>query len=290
MTQNNQEELALQENEVENESDSEASQENSEVTETTDTETTAESTNSQEKAEKKYVSKKDYRDMYEKSLKSYEELRKLNDRRYQESLKIQKELQSKVDRWSPYEKLLKEAVEAKRQSELKQLAESNPAEYQKKLIEMAKEEFLEAQAQKTQPEQAEQSLAPLSDEQALQVRDYLQNNYPKEVFEFARPQMAQLMTQIESENPAAARQLERNPDALMAMVVGQAYLREVAEKMQQKQIGTQNQQKAVKFATGTATPTAPARKNVNPNGDYNKMTDEQLREAAYAELSKRYNS
>ena len=99
--------------------------------------------------------------------------------------------------------------------------------------------------------------------------------------------MGEILSAVqETEGPEVSNLLAKNPDALMQMAVGRAYLLEMNNQTQQKQLGNQNQQKAVQFAKGSARPTNSQR---GQNRSYDTMSDDELERLAFEELARQQN-
>jgi hypothetical protein len=217
---------------------------------------------------------------YEKLNKSYNELRSNSDRRYNEALQQQKQLQSELQFFAPYKEALKKALDEKKAQEQAALYQQNPMEAQRRMAE-------EIAAQKIAPiQQRYEQMEAV--QQTNEVVNYLQQNYGTQAFEAMKAPMAQVLTNVtQNAGPQAAQLLARNPDTLMEIAVGQAYLAQIKSQRQAQVQGNQNQQKATRFAQGTAKPVASSNKNVT---SFDNMTDAQLEAAAYAEMAQKYKN
>jgi hypothetical protein len=229
----------------------------------------------QQPQKKEYTSKKDYRDIAEKSQKQIEWLRSVQDKRDAEYRKEMAEL-------APLKELWKRAEEERKSKELSGLATSNPAEYQKRLIDEAKSQL----SQQFAPLQQQQDVQAVTQEANSYV-NHMKTTYGEEVYKATEPIMGQILDNVRSNvGQNEARILAKNPDALMKMAVGEMYLAQYKNVQSSQQQGQQNQQRAIQFAKGTAKPNAPSQRAVN----YETMSDADLKKAAYAELSRKYNS
>lgn len=242
----------------------------------------------QEAVKKEIIKKKDYRDMYEKSQKSAEHFRQVNDRRFSETQKTIKALEAQLQKFASYEKLLAQATEAQQKAELEKLAETNPAAYYQKLVELE----VAKQAKAQQPQQQGQQEQPIDENYVENVIGYLQQSYGENIYKATEQHMARILTETAQVNPAGYEMLRRQPDALMKLAIGEAYLAEYNQKMQQqqqqKQVATQNQQKALKFASGTAQPQSAGRRQTGTPSNYDSMSDAELEKLKNAELLKKW--
>ncbi len=229
--------------------------------------------------EKKYTSKKDYKDIAEKALKQAEWLRSVGDKRDAEYKKQMQEI-------APLLELYKKAEQEKKSAELAKLSTENPAEYQKRLIDEAKAQLSQQYAPLQQQQQNQ-----ATEQEASTYINQMKQAYGEEVYSAAEPVMGQILEYTRQEKgPEIARTLAQNPEALMEMAIGRMYVAEYKKfqqnSQQSQQQGQKNQQRAVQFAKGTARPNAPAQRNIPTDG----LSDADLKKAAYEEIVKRFKS
>jgi hypothetical protein len=99
--------------------------------------------------------------------------------------------------------------------------------------------------------------------------------------------MAEIIQEtIQYQGEQVANILAQNPDALFNMAVGRAYLSAMQTQNQNKQIGTQNQNKAVNFAKGTSKPVTGSK----PVQGYENMNDAELEKLAYEQMARMQGS
>ena len=201
--------------------------------------------------------------------KSYNELRSFSDRRYNQ-------LNKELEFFAPYKDALKAAMDQKKQQEFQQLYQQNPIEAQRRLAEQIAQEKIAPFQQQFQEMQNNQVIS--------ETVNYLTSTYGKEVFESMRAPMAEILNEThQSLGPQVAEVLARRPDALMQMAVGRAYLQQVSQNQTKIAQGQSNQQKATKFAQGTARPNTSATKEIN---SYGNLSDKELEKLAYEELAR----
>lgn len=236
---------------------------------TEETPETAPTDNSTSKEQKNALRKKDYKELYDKSQKSYEELRSLNDRRFNE-------MQKKLEFFSPYEQALKKALDEKKQAEMQGLYQQNPLEAQRRMAE-------EIAQQKMAPYQ-QQMESLMMEKQLGNTIEYLQTTYGQEAFNTLRGPMSEILNRTtQTQGQEVSNLLAQNPDALFKMALGEQFLAEVKNNNQAKQVGTANQNKAVQFAKGTAKPVGNSKGTTT---GYENMSDKELEALAYEQLAK----
>lgn len=246
--------------------------ENEPVQENQPQEQNTQETPQQKQEKKEYISRKSRENEFsEKVLKQMEWLRSQQDRKFNELSKKFDAVNPLVESYSQFQKRQKEA-------ELAKLSKENPQEYQKQLIEQAKQDLMAG----LQPQQTQETQGPSAEEHIA----HLEQTYGREVLEPMAPIMGKILEEtLKTDGPEITKQLAAHPDALMNMAIGQAYMEQYRGLQAAQQQGVRNQQRAQNFAKGTAKPSSAP---VNKTTDYSNMSDEQLKKAAYAEIAKRH--
>ncbi len=220
---------------------------------------------------------KDYQKLYEQAAKERVNERSLYDRQMNEIRSQQAELLKHKD-------MLQQIADMKNRAELENLKKTNPDEYQKKLMQNAIDERLNAQ--KNPQTQDAQTEAPLTDEQfnqwGIQAETYLKQDpeIGDKKYKAMEPLMIDVLKSASRENAAI---LLHNPKELFYLSVGKAYMSEMASQSQQTKQGVQQ---ANKFHAGTARPSGNAKRS---SSDYGNMSDKELEAAKNAAILQEYN-
>jgi len=227
-------------------------------------------------AKKPYIKRQDrQREDSDKVIKQLEWLRSQQDRKFNE-------LQKRFEAVTPIVESYNKYQQTQKQAELTKLSKENPAEYQKALIEQAKQEILAGQ----NPQQPQNSTPELGEKTAEEHVNYLRETYGQEILEPMAPLMGQILQATAQQyGPNIAKQLASYPDALMHMAIGQTYMEQYKGLKSQQAQGKVNQQRAQNFAKGTAKPNSAPVKATS----YDQMSDADLKKAAYAEIAKRHS-
>jgi hypothetical protein len=226
-------------------------------------------------------SENDYKRKLEMMQKEDANRRSLYDRQFQELQNQQKELLKHKD-------MLNQIAELKKKSELEQLKQSSPDEYQKRVMQDMIEEKLKAQAEainNNNPNGAQQqaSVDPQQlNSMALEATRVLMQDpeVGEQRYKIMEPVMREI---IASSHPNNIPILLANPKELFQFAVGRQYLAEAAKNVQKEQQGIQ---KANKFHAGTAKPNAPAKSS---SSSFDNMSDKELEAAKNAEILRQYN-
>ncbi len=217
---------------------------------------------------------------YAKLEKSAAEYRSFSDRKINELTEKLKQLE---ERNKPLDAQNAKTEEEKRRIELAQLWNKNPLEAQRLLAEQAANAKLEPLQQYIQQKQNE--------EIADSSINYLKTTYGDQAFKNTESVMATILDNTSKNlGKEASDLLVQNPDALFRMAVGEMYIQNMYKQADGKAAGAQNQEKALRFANGTARQSSAPSPAKNSNIDYGqmfnegKLTEKELLDLAYKNM------